>query len=837
MKDRRFVEVAPSLPLSKPFYYQIPENLRDNLEIGKRVLIPLGKRRVTGYVLGFPEEIEIKDVKDVLDVLDDFPLFSKDELNFYRWVSNYYFSPLGEVIKTALPKGINIETLQTLSLTEKGANFLASSNGGSPVYPVKDVISNGAYRILKEISGKKGVTLRHLIKRLSGDNPYSLLFKVRDEGLINIEFKEKGRRVNPKTERFVRYEGDNLSIENFTSAMDILEKRAPKQASILKFVQDKENVSFRMLKEEFGNPSIGVKRLQEKGLISVFHEEVYRDPFREEDYTQDSPPRLTKKQQEVLNRVIKGIKSGKFSPFLLYGVTGSGKTEIYLRSIEEVIRLGKEAIVLVPEISLTPQLVSRFRSRFGNNIALLHSGLSEGERYDEWRRIKKRKVKIAIGVRSAIFVPFENLGMIIVDEEHETSYKQEEKLRYSARDLAMVRGKFASAVVILGSATPSLESYYNLQIGKLIPLSLPKRIENRPLPLVEVVDMREEAKDNSNKGLIFSKRLKDTIKETLTRKEQVLLFLNRRGFATFAICEECGLIIKCPNCSVSLVHHFKGGALHCHYCDYSRQMPDLCPECKGGRVQSFGLGTERVEEEVKRLFPYARVARMDRDTTTRKRSHHRILKKFEKGEIDILIGTQMIAKGHDLPGVTLVGVISADTGLGFPDFRASERTFQLLTQVAGRAGRGDLPGKVIVQTFNPGHYSIQQARLHDFVNFYREEIGFRKELNYPPFCRLINLRIISNSKRKAAEYAEDLGGFSKDLLQKNGDYQKYIEILGPVTAPLEKLRGKYRWQMLVKGQKSNLLHSFARQVLQEAPLRIKGSGVTLSVDVDPINML
>ncbi|MEW6614895.1 MAG: primosomal protein N' [Thermodesulfobacteriota bacterium] len=837
MEDKGFVEVAPSLPLSKTFYYQVPENLRDSLEIGKRVLVPFGKRRITGYALGFPSEIEIEDTKDVLDVLDDSPLFSRDELNFYRWVSTYYFSPLGEVIKTALPKGINIETLQTLSLTEKGTGILASSNGNSPVYPAGDAFPGETYRILKEISGKKGVTLRHLIKRFFINNLRSLLFNLRDEGLVNIEFKQKVRQIKPKTESFVRYQGNSLSREDFASSVDILEKKAPKQATILRFVQDKEKVSFRMLKKEFGNPSVSVKRLKEKGLISVSREEVYRDPFAEYPYSQDTPPGLMKRQQEVLGKIIKGINSGKFSPFLLHGVTGSGKTEVYLRSIEEAMRLGKEAIVMVPEISLTPQLVNRFRWRFGNNIALLHSGLSEGERYDEWRRIKKGEVKIAVGVRSAIFAPFENPGIIIVDEEHETSYKQEDKLRYSARDLAMVRGKLAKAAVIMGSATPSLESYYNSKTGKMTPLSLPERIENRPLPLVEVVDMRDEVKESPREGLIFSKRLKDAVEEALTKEEQIILFLNRRGFATFAICEECGLIIKCPNCSVSLVHHLKGDALHCHYCNYSRQIPNLCSGCRKPGVRSFGLGTQGVEEEVKRLFPDARVARMDRDTTTRKRSHHRILEKFEAGEIDILIGTQMIAKGHDLPKITLVGVISADTSLGFPDFRAGERTFQLLTQVAGRAGRGTLPGKVIIQTFNPEHYSIQQARLHNFTNFYKEEVVFRRELNYPPFCRLINFRISGNSKKGVAEYAGDLGRLCDDLLGKNSAYHKYIEILGPVVAPLEKLKGRYRWQMLIKGKKSNLLHSFARQVMEEAPLRIKAKGVALSVDVDPVNML
>jgi len=837
MGEKRFVEVAPSLPLPMPLCYKAPARLRDAIEIGKRVLVPLGKRRITGYVLGFPEENKIEDIRDVLDVLDDSPIFSEDELAFYRWVSNYYFAPLGEVIKTALPKGINIETVQTLSLTEKGISLLVSSNYESPLSPSGDIVSKRTHLILKAISEKKEVSLRLLMKKLSWEHPYSLISKLRDEGLVVTEFKEKERRVTPKTERFIRYEGDGLPSKDLTSAITLLEKRAPKQAGILRFVQEKEKVSLRTIRKEFGDTSASVKRLQEKGLVSLFYEEVYRDPFAGEDYDRDSSPRLMKRQQEVVNRVSDGIKSGKFFPFLLHGVTGSGKTEIYLRSVEGVLEMGKEAIVLVPEISLTPQLMNRFRSRFGDNIALIHSRLSAGERYDEWRRIKRREVKITIGTRSAVFTPFENLGIIIVDEEHETSYKQEEKLRYNARDLALVRGKLASAVVILGSATPSLESYYNSQTGKLIPLNLPERINEKPLPLVEVVDMREEVRDSLGGGLIFSKRLKDAIKETLKRNEQCLLFLNRRGFATFVICQECGFIVKCPNCSVSLVRHLKGGGLHCHYCDYLRQMPNLCPECGGTSIRSFGVGTERVEQEVKKLFSYARVARMDRDTTRSKRSHHRILSTLEDGEIDILVGTQMIAKGHDLPNVTLVGVVSADTSLGFPDFRASERTFQILTQVAGRTGRGDLPGRVIVQTFNPEHYSIQRARLHDFVDFYKKEMGFRRELNYPPLSRLINFKITGNNKSRITRYAEGLEGIIKDLLASGRDYNRYIEVLGPVTAPLEKLRGKYRWQMLIKGQKPNLLHSFAKEILRESRLRMKGNGVTLSVDVDPINML
>ena len=564
---------------------------------------------------------------------------------------------------------------------------------------------------------------------------------------------------------------------------------------------------------------------------------MYRDPFGGDEPCQVRPLKLEQRQKEVLDGIRQGIKTETFSPFLLHGVTGSGKTEIYLQAVQDVLERGREAIVLVPEISLTPQLVRRFRSRFGCDMAVLHSGLSDGERYDQWRRIRRKEAQLAVGVRSAIFSPFENLGIIIVDEEHDTSYKQEERLRYSARDLAMVRGKLASAVVIMGSATPSLESYYNSLTGKCTQLNLPKRIANRPLPSVQIVDMKREVKDTPRAHLIFSGHLKDAIEETLARQEQILLFLNRRGFASFVICGGCGHIIRCPNCSVSLVYHLEERSLFCHYCDYFLQMPRRCPECNETAVQPFGLGTEGVEEEAKRLFPSAKVVRMDRDTTTGKNAHNRILKNLEEGKTDILIGTQMISKGHDLSKVTLVGVISADTSLGFPDFRASERTFQLLTQVAGRAGRGDLPGRVIVQTFNPGHYSIQQAKSHNFVDFYREEINFRRELNYPPFSRLVNFRIMGNNRKKTGEYAEEFEEITRELLRRSGKYRRHIEVLGPVIAPLEKLRGKYRWQMMVKGSEPELLHDFGRKMLTESASRIKGKGVSLSIDVDPINML
>jgi primosomal protein N' (replication factor Y) len=555
---------------------------------------------------------------------------------------------------------------------------------------------------------------------------------------------------------------------------------------------------------------------------------VYRDLSVQSELQPYPKPELTRDQEAVLSKILKGIHSKRFSPFLIHGVTGSGKTEIYLRSIEEVLNQGRESIVLVPEISLTPQLLSRFKDRFGENLALLHSGLGNGERYDQWRKIWKGEVKIALGARSAIFAPFKNLGMIIVDEEHDPSYKQEEKLKYHARDLAVVRAKQFEATLLLGSATPSLESFYNAERGKFNLLSLPERIEGKPLPRVELVDMKRK------EGLI-SEKVRIALQKNIEDKKQSLLFLNRRGFANFILCPECGFTLKCPNCSVTLTYHLRDYSLQCHYCDYRIKAPGDCPQCGGHRLQGMGIGTERLEEEIRALFPKTEVGRMDRDTTSRKRSHYQILKKLEAGKIDILVGTQMIVKGHDFPNVTFVGVVSADTSLHFPDFRSSERTFQLLTQVAGRAGRGETFGEVLIQTFNPDHYSIVKAKDHDFIGFYQEEMEFRKALEYPPFSRLINFRLVGNSEKKTKMIAEEMGRIAQSLLRKG--FRKGIEILGPSTAPFAKMRGKFRWQMLAKGKSPQLLHKFAEELPLRLEAHLKGKGVNLDIDVDPISIL
>ncbi|MGA2318378.1 MAG: primosomal protein N' [Thermodesulfobacteriota bacterium] len=806
---KEIVEVAVGLPVFKTFHYRIPEKMIGSLQIGMRVLVPFKGRKVTGFSIDLleqpPKGVEEK-LREVEALLDEAPLIDPQMLRFYRWIADYYLYPLGEVVKTGLPPGLHLKSELILSLTQNGMESL--TQGG--LEPIKE-------KVFKEIGRCGKVSLKKILKLFLGEVSRSQLFSLKRKGFLNIEAGIEGKEVKPKFERVVQYqEGEpNQPISK-------------KQAEILKWVKEKGEISYSELSKRFKSPSKPIQSLQAKGFLSLSRREVCRDLSVRSELKPYPKPEPTSDQEAILGEILKGIRSKRFSPFLIYGVTGSGKTEIYLRAIEEVLIQGQEAIVLVPEISLTPQLLSRFIDRFGENLALLHSGLGRGERYDQWRRIWKGEVKIAMGARSAIFAPFKNVGIIVVDEEHDPSYKQEEKLKYHARDVAVVRAKQVEATLLLGSATPSLESFYNAEKGKFRLLNLPERIEGKPLPRVEVVDVRKE-------GGLLSEKLRAGLQKNIEDKKQSLLFLNRRGFANFILCPDCGLTFKCPNCSVTLTYHLRDRSLRCHYCDYRIQAPGDCPKCEGHRLQGMGIGTERLEQEIRTLFPEAQVGRMDHDTTSRRRSHLQILKRLESGSIDILVGTQMIVKGHDFPNVTFVGVVSADTSLHFPDFRSSERTFQLLTQVAGRAGRGEVFGEVVIQTFNPDHYSILRAKDHDYIGFYQEEIQFRKALEYPPFSRFVNFRLVGNSEKRTKGMAEEMGKIGQSLLKKG--YRKGIEILGPSTAPFAKMRGKFRWQMLAKGKSPQLLHQFAKELASRMDVQLQGKGVNLDIDVDPVFIL
>jgi primosomal protein N' (replication factor Y) len=537
----------------------------------------------------------------------------------------------------------------------------------------------------------------------------------------------------------------------------------------------------------------------------------------------------------VVATVLEKLGKG-FQTYLLYGITGSGKTEVYMRAVAAALDQGYQALVLVPEIALISQTERLFRARFGDCIALLHSGLSQGERFDQWMRIVRKEARVAIGARSAIFAPFNRLGLIIVDEEHDDSYKQESKLRYHARDLAVVRAKLEGAVALLGSATPSVQSYYNVQAKKFKGLSLWKRVENRGLPDVKVVDLRAPQGGRYAKPFM-TEELKEAVAETLNRGEQVLLFLNRRGFANYPTCTCCGEPVRCKNCDVTMTLHQGTNAFRCHYCGYSCAQTVGCRACGNPKIKLLGLGTEQVEAKVKTIFPEARVARMDRDTTARKGALLGILKDLREGAIDILVGTQMVAKGHHYPNITLVGILCADLSLNFPDFRAGERTFQLLAQVAGRAGRGSRRGHVILQTLNPEHFCVVTARDQDYPAFYEHEIRFRRDLRYPPYCRLIQILVAGKDRDQTARYAQSVGKICRALQSERKTYQKEIELLGPVAAPLTRIRKAYRWQLLLKGLRVEPLHALTRALRTRVEREIPKAAVKVVVDVDPMDML
>lgn len=570
-----------------------------------------------------------------------------------------------------------------------------------------------------------------------------------------------------------------------------------------------------------------VDRLIKKGLLQWATKNE-----RQSVLPGDSPLILTPEQQQVVKRVEMDLINGTHRVFLLWGVTGSGKTEVYLNVIAQTLALGKQAIVLVPEISLTPQMVAAFRARFGAKVAVLHSKLSAGERYAEQLRIEKGEAQVVLGARSAVFAPVSNLGIIIMDEEHEPLYKQEENPKYHARDVAIYRARYHQAVVILASATPALESFCRAEPdGPYQLLTMKNRVANRPLPSVQVLDMRQEM-DSGNSG-IFSRLLLQKIAQRLAQKQQVLLFINRRGYATFVVCRRCGLVLKCPHCDISLTYH-QDSIMRCHYCNYQLKTPNCCPGCNSEAIGFFGTGTQRVEQEVKHYFPHAKVLRMDGDTTSRKGAHQKILTAFKSGQGDILVGTQMIAKGLDMPGVTLVGVISADTVLYMPDFRAAERTFQLLTQVAGRAGRGQAPGETVIQTYNPDHYSIVTARRHDYLTFYRQEMNLRRALKYPPFYYLARI-LISGEQEQSVEIAScEIKSMLQQILAVADKGDDDIIIMGPAPAALTKVQRRFRWQIVIKGRRlaavRNVTAAGVKSWEQHSKLLKK---VTVSLDMEP----
>lgn len=635
-------------------------------------------------------------------------------------------------------------------------------------------------------------------------------------------------RVKDKTGNFVYLAKDIDEIEELIENGTV---KSPKQIRILEFLKDNEGIYISDLETYTDTSRAIIKTLEKNGYIEIIEENIERNPFSMKEVPRDKKLKLTEEQQIAFNKVNEKIDKNEFGEFLLYGVTGSGKTEIYLQLIQNVLEKGKTAIMLVPEISLTPQMVNRFLARFGNCISVLHSKLSIGERYDAFQKIKKGESKIIIGARSAIFAPVENVGILIIDEEHDMSYKSDMTPKYNAKDIARYICKNNNAPLLLGSATPDVNTFYNTEIGKTELLTLTKRANNSNLPTVEIVDLREElAKGNKT---MISEKLKDYIEENIKNKRQTILFLNRRGFSTFVMCRDCGFTAKCKNCNITLTYHKNNNKLKCHYCGFETNNIIECPSCNSKNVRYFGAGTQKLEEEIRKIFPNIKTIRMDIDTVTKKNSHEQILEKFKNENIDILIGTQMVVKGHHFPNVTLVGVIAADSSLNIEDYRAGERTFQILTQVAGRAGRENLPGKVIVQTYNKDNYSIEYAKKQNYDLFYRSEIMMRKQLNYPPFCDIIQFSINAKSETDVIKVSRYI---YTELKKEFNSIKNNVIIYEPVPAPIDRIKNKYRWRILLKCRFNNNIINLINNIIDKYYKR-NYKDVRLIIDVNPNNMM
>ena len=685
-------------------------------------------------------------------------------------------------------------------------------------YKVKDIV-----KIQNEIKlTKENIELAKLMAKRYFCNISDCIKLMLPPGTIskNIE-----NRIKDKKQRFVYLKKDIEEIEQDIESKII---KSEKQKRVLNFLIQNDGIQTTDLEVITDTTSAILKTLQNKEYIEIIEQEVERNPFINKNIERTNKLKLTPEQKEAFEKIEKEIKEENYKEFLLYGVTGSGKTEIYLQAIEEVLKKGKTAIVLVPEISLTPQMVDRFISRFGEeDIAVLHSKLSVGERYDQWKKIKKGECKIVIGARSAIFAPINNLGLIIIDEEHDSSYKSETNPRYNAKELAGYIAKQNSIPLILGSATPDVCTYYKAKNNNIELLELTKRANNSKLPIVETVDLRMELA-NGNKS-ILSEKLYNEIEKNLLDKKQTILFLNRRGYSTFVMCRDCGYTVKCKNCNITMTYHLNTNKLKCHYCGHEEKSVLECPECHSKNIKYFGTGTQKLEEEINKIFPNASTIRMDIDTVSKKNSHEEILNKFKNENIDILIGTQMVVKGHHFPNVTLVGVIAADSSLYIEDYKASERTFQILTQVAGRAGREKLPGRVIIQTYNPENFAIECSKKQDYDKFYETEIELRKQLKYPPFCDIISIGLTDIDNNKIKNVSERLYKNIKNLIEKENTN---IFIYKPLPCPIDKIKNRYRWRIIIKGKLTNKLINVINKAIE-----ITNSKTTrIIVDTNPSNL-
>jgi primosomal protein N' (replication factor Y) len=797
----KYAEVSVNSPAARrrSFSYAVPDGM--DVREGQAVLVPFGEKVLQGIVVELSPVPAVEDTRDIIDVIAPDPILSPHHLSLARWISDYYLSPLFDAVALMLPPGFERKAVTFLSTARPDIDLSS--------------LSDDQRKILEMITEEGRVALKKLEKALGKKKASSLVSAMVRQNLVARSYELGPVRIKPRKELYMTLMGD------ISKASEL----PPKQAALFRLLIDKKvPIAWAEARRQIGCGKSVADALVRRSL-AVFQEvDVRREPISYNNIKPSFPLTLTPAQQVAFDAVNSALHESRSDIFLLHGVTGSGKTEIYLRALAEAVKLGKKGIVLVPEISLTPQTIERFAARFPHRVAVLHSRLSLGEQFDEWHRIRRGEFDVVIGSRSAIFAPQPDLGLIVIDEEHEWTYKQDNSPYYHARDVALKLAGLTGAVVLLGSATPDVESFYKAQNGDYKLLTLPERVvptAGAPLPRVEVVDMREELKAGNRS--IFSRSLSYAINEAVAAGEQVILFLNRRGAATFIQCRSCGFVLRCRRCAVPLAQHIAGDVLICHQCGYKTPVPQACPNCSRQQLKFLGAGTQKLEQETRYNFPRARQLRWDSDIISSKVSHEVILQKFRDRQAEILIGTQMVAKGLDIPSVTLVGVISADTSLNLPDFRAGERTFQLLSQVAGRAGRGPSGGRVIVQSFSPEHYAIQAAARHDYASFYEQEIAYRRQLHNPPFTRLARLVYVHTNEAVCQREAEKMK--NRILEESAARGIGGIDIIGPAPAFIHRLRGRFRWQLILRGSE---LSSFL------APLSLPHGW---TIDIDPVGLV
>jgi primosomal protein N' (replication factor Y) len=808
-----YVDVVFNLAIDKSFTYKVPTDILSDIKVGQRVLAPFGKKELTGIVVALSERNPYIKCKDIVDVLDDEPLIQQDIFRLTKWMSEYYLASWGMTLQIALPKGLDKRSKEYIDIIEINSTAL--------------VELTEKQRDLFDLIVREPAKTTAYYKNKYGTGSFDYSLRVLEAKYLIKRRKQISReRVRKKMVRFFTVS------ENFISHLSGLREQDEIKRLLLPLIG--KTISLSDFRLKTGLSMVRIKTLLKRRILSASELEVYREPTQ--DYEESTKKiQLNDDQKFVLSQINETLDRSIFKVFLLHGVTGSGKTQVYLEAIKRVIGQNKSAIVLIPEISLTPQTVARFKNFFQENVYVFHSRMSLGERYDTWRQVKQREKCIVIGPRSALFLPVQNLGLIIVDEEHDSSFKQESPApRYHARDTAVYRAQLNKSVVVLGSATPSLETYFNVESGKYHLLKLKNRIDNIELPLVKIVRMKVKANETEEAN-IFSPELIEHIRTSIENKEQVILLQNRRGFSSYLQCKTCGFIKKCPDCDIYLTFHVSSHSLQCHYCGFAAAATNNCPKCNGLQIKYVGAGTQQIETELRYLFPGVKTLRMDIDTTTAKNAHEKILKQFKDQKADILLGTQMIAKGLDFDNVSLVGVISADIGLTLPDFRSAERIFQLLTQVSGRAGRKKKQGKVIIQTRMDKHYAIQYAQTHDFEGFYNHEICLRKESAYPPITRLMKIGVSSTN-------IKDVNAMAKDIVKRLSRYSNGIFIvIGPAPAPMIRLQNKYRWQVLIKintqkDRSGKKVRSFIKTALDPL-LRDRRIAQSISIDVDPLDMM